>query len=64
MPKYEVISAIRTKGELHREGETVELDAEVGQSLEAMGRVAPVKAAAKQPAKADGKKDQGEPNKG
>lgn len=41
MPKYTVISAVRTGGKLHREGEEVELDETVAADLVELGRINP-----------------------
>lgn len=41
MPKYTVISAVRTGGKLHREGEEIELDEAVAADLLDLGRINP-----------------------
>lgn len=64
MPKYEVVSAVRAGGKLHREGEVVELDEDVADGLVELGRLAPAKAAAKPAGKAAAKSDEGGPDKG
>lgn len=57
--KYTVISAIRTGGKLHREGEEVELDEAVAADLVELGRLQPVEAKAAA-GKSAGKKTDGD----